>query len=1032
MKLPGICIRQPVLAIVFSLVLVVLGVMGFQRLEIRFFPKVELPVVTITTHFDGSSAALMESQVTTIIENHLAGIDGVQYISSRSWTSYSQITVQFNLGGNLESEAAQVRDKVAGSIQYLPADADAPTVTVGSRGNPIIGIGFMDDKRQPADIRDYILRNIQPALRQLPGVGAVSVLGSSGYAMRVWLNPAKMAAMGVTVDNVKSAIESNNIYFPAGSIHGPTRNYAIVSNTKLMDATAFSNIIVKQTSTGTIRLGDIAKVKIGLSSLYDYPMRIDGRNGILVVVDPLQAANPITVAKEIRTALKTIRAKLPPGMQAELQFDLSQFLKNSIYETFQSIGEAVVLVILVVFLFLGSLRAASIPIITIPVSLIAVFAIIEYLGFTINIMSLLGMVLAIGLVVDDAIVMLENIHRHIEEGMTPMAAAFKGSKEIGFAILAMSITLVAVYAPVGFIQGVTAELFKEFAFTLAGSVVISGFVALTLSPMMCSRVLTAESGESRMAQFLDRAFERLALQYRGLLEFALKYRLFVIAILVVIAVFGFLIFRSLHSEFIPQEDYGTMNIGLVSPTDASIEYTEKYTAQVEQILKSIPQIKDFSTQVGVGSTTLRVEMKPWGTQRKVTTQTVVAELNKKLSCIPGITATASIPDISDFGEQGSDITLNFMTTQDYPVLLGPMNKMVGILRNYPGLINVQTNLKFDAQQYSISFNRDLAATVGVSLQDIADTVQALMNGNHWTNVQSGSQSYSVLVQMESDYLKNLGSINQIYVPSTPPASATLTATTGVAASGFSNMIPLNSLVTLTPTIGQGTLRHFDRMRSGTITALLAPGYTESQAIQYINSQLPKVMKPDIRVAYSGKAEQFVASSGSMAGIMALSFVFIYLVLAAQFGSFIDPFIILLAVPLSMVGALFALWLAHGTFNLYSQIGLVTLVGMISKHGILITQFINDLRKDGLAFKEALMEGAMVRLRPILMTTCAMIVGSLPLALASGPGSIGREQIGWTIVSGLFFGTFFSLIVVPIAYSYLGKFKKMQQPLATLD
>ncbi|PHQ81388.1 MAG: multidrug transporter AcrB, partial [Coxiella sp. (in: Bacteria)] len=592
MKLPGICIRQPVLAIVFSLVLVVLGVMGFQRLEIRFFPKVELPVVTITTHFDGSSAALMESQVTTIIENHLAGIDGVQYISSRSWTSYSQITVQFNLGGNLESEAAQVRDKVAGSIQYLPADADAPTVTVGSRGNPIIGLGFMDDKRQPADIRDYILRNIQPALRQLPGVGAVSVLGSSGYAMRVWLNPAKMAAMGVTVDNVKSAIESNNIYFPAGSIHGPTRNYAIVSNTKLMDATAFSNIIVKQTSTGTIRLGDIAKVKIGLSSLYDYPMRIDGRNGILVVVDPLQAANPITVAKEIRTALKTIRAKLPPGMQAELQFDLSQFLKNSIYETFQSIGEAVVLVILVVFLFLGSLRAASIPIITIPVSLIAVFAIIEYLGFTINIMSLLGMVLAIGLVVDDAIVMLENIHRHIEEGMTPMAAAFKGSKEIGFAILAMSITLVAVYAPVGFIQGVTAELFKEFAFTLAGSVVISGFVALTLSPMMCSRVLTAESGESRMAQFLDRAFERLALQYRGLLEFALKYRLFVIAILVVIAVFGFLIFRSLHSEFIPQEDYGTMNIGLVSPTDASIEYTEKYTAQVEQILKSIPQIKD--------------------------------------------------------------------------------------------------------------------------------------------------------------------------------------------------------------------------------------------------------------------------------------------------------------------------------------------------------------------------------------------------------------------------------------------------------
>ncbi len=1021
MKLPETCIKHPVFSIVLSLILVVLGVMGFQNLEIRFFPRVQQPIVTITTHFEGASAALMESQVTTVIENHLAGIDGIKYISSRSWTSYSQISVVFELGGDLESEAAQVRDKVAGSSQYLPSDIDTPSVTVGTTGSPIIGIGFIDDQRKPADIRDYVLRNVQPELRQLSGVGGVSVLGSSGYALRVWLDPAKMAAMAITIDDVKTAINSNNIYFPAGAFHGLTRNYAIVSDTKLKDAAQFAKIIIKESASGTIRLGDIANVVIGFNSLYDYPMRVNGRNGILLIVDPLQAANPITVAHEVITALKNIRAKLPPGMHAKLEFDFSQFLSRSIEETFQAIAEAIILVIIVVFLFLGSIRAATIPIVTIPVSLITVFAIIDYLGFTINMMSLLGMVLAIGLVVDDAIVVLENIHRHIEEGMSPMQASIKGSKEIGFAIVAMTITLAAVYAPIGFVTGVSAELFKEFAFTLAGSVLVSGFVALTLSPMMCSRVLSAERHSSRMALFLDQVFERISLRYRSLLSGALNLRLFFVMGLLGVAIGGFFLYRIMHSEFVPQEDYGTLNVSLVSPTGASIDYTEKYTADVEKILKSVPQIKDFSTQIGVGSTMLRVEMKPWG-ERKVPTQKIVAMLNKKFKNIPGITATASIPDVTNYGESGSDIILNFMTTRNYTDLLGPMDKLVGILRKYPGLINVQTNLKFDSQEYAISFDRDLAANIGVSLQTIADTVHALMSGNHWTNVQSGSSSYAVLVQMERKYLKSLRAAEQIYLRSNSAAPTVAVAKDTQLA--LSNMVPLSSLVNLTPTIGQGTLRHFDRMRSGSITALLAPGYTESQAINYINAQLPKVMNSDIRFEYSGKAAQFIESAGSMTGIMVLAFVFIYLILSAQFGSFIDPFIILLAVPLSMVGALFVLWLGGGTFNLYSQIGMVTLVGMISKHGILITQFINDLRQEGLAFREAIVEGAMIRLRPILMTTFAMIFGSIPLAIASGPGSIGRQQIGWTIVGGLFFGTFFSLIVVPIAYSYLGRWKKI--------
>jgi len=1023
LKLSEACIRQPVFAIVLTLVIVVLGLIGFQQLEIRFFPKFELPVVTITTHFDGASAGLMESQVTTVLENSLAGIDGIQYMSSSSWTSYSRITVQFHVGGNLQAEAAAVRDKIASVRDQLPTDIDPPTVTVGTKGNPLIGIGYLDSNKKPADIRDYVVSSVLPVLRQVKGVGSVSVLGASNYAMRIWLKPAKMAALGVTVTDIKNAIDNNNIYFPAGSIHGLTRNYGIVSDTRLKNAEQFQKIVIKRANNKVIRIKDVAKVELGYSSLYDYPMRIGGgkqpgQNGILLIVEPLQTANPIEVAKRVRAALANMEGRLPPGMHSTISFDLSNFLKSSIDETFVSIAEAVILVILVVYLFLGSLRAASIPIITIPVSLISVFFIINLLGFTIDTMSLLGMVLAIGLVVDDAIVMLENIHRHIEEGMPPLQAAIQGSREIGFAIIAMALTLVAVYAPIGFVQGFTAKLFQEFAFTLVGAVIISAFVALTLSPMMCSRILLSQKKESRLVNLVDRLFHRLSCLYEAALSGAIRRRNVVVIALAVVGVLGYLLFINMSSEFLPQEDYGVMNIGVVSPTGASIGYTEKYTKQVEAILKQFPEIQNFSTQVGISSTTIRVTMKPWN-ERTLTTEQVVAKINPILAAIPGVNAVASIPNVVDYGEQGSDLTLNFMTTGEYQDLMGPMNAMLTILKNYPGLYNVNSNLKFDSQQYAVSINRDLAATLGVNIQDVANTITAMMSGNHWTDVQSGSRSYPVMVQLPQTDLKNFDAINQLYV-SASNAPAT-NATSGSAAPA--NMVPLSSLITLTPTVGQGTLRHFDRMRSGTVTALLSPGYTESEAIDYVNQQLPQVLNSNVRFAYSGKAAQYLDSAGSMTGIMALSFVFIFLVLAAQFGSFLDPFIILLGVPLSLVGALFSLWLGGGTFNLFSEIGLVTLVGMISKHGILITQFINNLRQEGMEMSEAIVKGAMIRLRPVLMTTLAMIFGSLPLALAQGPGSVGRHQIGWVIVGGLFFGTFFSLIVVPIAYSYLGRFKK---------
>ncbi len=1017
MKLPELCIRQPVLAIVLSLVLVVLGVVGFGRLELLFFPKLTLPVVNIRTHYQGASAELMESQITTRLENAVAGVQDIQSISSNSWTGGSSINVQFRIGGDFESEAAQVRDKVSGQRQYLPSDTDAPSITVGVKGPELMDVGIIDKHRTAKEIRDYTESYVQPVLRQLKGVGQVSIEGASNYAMRIWLNSQAMAAKNVTVDDVKKALTANNIYFPAGHIEEPNRNYSIVSNTQLKNAHDFANIIIMHNDTGTVRLSDVAQVKLGSRSLTDSPMLINGQQGIMLRIKPLQSANPLTVASEIRQSLKEIKHNLPPGMKMSVVFDASQFLQSSVGETFKAIGEAVILVILVVMLFIGSLRASLVPIVTIPVSLIGVFGFIYVLDFSINMMSLLAIVLSIGLVVDDAIVMMENIHRHIEQGMSPMDAALKGSREITGAVIAMGLTLVAVYAPIGMVQGFTAVLFQQFAFTLAGAVVISAFVALTLSPMMCSRILVPGQQQNKFADKVDRIFSWLTHGYQALLTACLNARYVVLLVLVAIALAGWAIFVSLSSEFLPKEDFGYFNVSVTAPTGANLAYTLRYMSEVEKILKKFPDIVKVVNQIGSGGANIGASLKPWG-ERKQTTAELLKKINPLIARIPGVDASAFIPDIVSYGEQGSDLTYNFLTARDYKDLLPSIDATLAKLKAYPGVQDVQTNLKYNAEEYAITIDRDLAAELGVNIQDVADTVSAMMSGNHWSDVQSGNRSYQVIVQMQRKDLQNFNGINKLYVRSAADRD------------GKSTMIPVASLVKLTPTIRQGSLTHFNRMRSGYINARLAPGYTESDVVSYVQRIAPTVLTPDIRTAFSGKAEQFLQSSGSMLGLVMMSFIFIYLVLAAQFGSFLDPLIILIAVPFSIVGALLFLKIGGGTFNLYSQIGVITLIGLISKHGILITQFINDMRRQGHDLRSAIMEGATIRLRPILMTTAAMVFGTLPLALASGPGSVGRYQIGLVIIGGLLCGTFFSLVVVPVMYSFVGGLKRIQTPLVS--
>lgn len=1006
MRLPEICIRQPVLAIVLNLLLIVIGILGYLRLDIRYFPKLDFPIVTISTKYEGAGPTLIENSITTPIENALAGVPGIDAISSSSSNSYSTISIRFRLGGNFEEEVNSVRDKTSGVRKNLPVAAEPSIISIGGHDRAALSVGFTDPSKSSAEIRDYVARFVRPILREVQGVGAVYVYGASDYALRIWLDSQKMATLGVTVTDVEEALKSNNIQFPSGSIQEPNRNYSIISDTKLTTPKQFANVVISKKNGHLIRFKDIAKVELGSRSLQDAPMRINGKPAVDVEIKPLKGSNPIQVSARVKKELTKLNHNLPKGMKATINYDQAQFLKASIHEAFMSIAEAILLVVIVVYLFLGSLRASSIPIITIPLCVIAVFGLMYFLGFSINIMTLLAVVLSIGLVVDDAIVMLENIHRYIEQGMQPLAAAIKGSKEIAVPVIAMTITLAAVYAPIGFAQGYTAVLFKEFAFTLAGAVIISGFVALTLSPMMSSRILTKDENKIRLVQYLDKRFAELAKWYKRVLATVLAKRLWIVSGLLLLAVLGYAVYLTMPSEFVPQEDTGLIVTSVKSPTGASVNYTDKYMREIEKIYAQIPSIKAYYSMVNSGTATSYLALKPWD-KRDITTQQLVRMLTPELGKIPGVDAFPSIPDPIDYGAGGSDVTMQIMTSGDYKALQKPLAKLVDLAEKYPGLQHVQSGIHFDDQQFAISINRDLAADLGVNLQDIATTLSAMMGGAHVTDLDTDGQTYRVIVQMRKSDLQNFSGIKKLYVRNID-----------------GKMIPLSSLISLKPVIGQSTLRHFNRMRAAALTAQLAPGYSISDAVDYLQKVAPQAMSAKTHYTFDGKAAQFIKSAGSMAGIFTLAFVFIYLVLSAQFGSFIDPFIILLAVPLCIVGAILTLKLAGGSLNLYSQIGLVTLVGMISKHGILLTEFTNQLREQGKSLHDAIIEAAAIRLRPILMTTSAMVIGTLPLAFANGPGSVGRGQIGWVIVGGLLFGTFFSLIVVPIAYSYLGSLKRM--------
>ncbi|MDR3323314.1 MAG: efflux RND transporter permease subunit [Zoogloeaceae bacterium] len=1003
MRISEICIQRPVFATVLSLVVMLLGIVSYGRLSVREYPKIDEPIVTVSTTYRGASAEIVESQITKPLEDALAGIEGVEVLSSVSRSERSQVSARFKVERDPDSAASDVRDRVSRTRGRLPDEVDEPVIAkVEADADPIIRVSFSSDRHSPLEISDFATRIVKPRLQTLPGMADVGIYGERRFAMRIWLDRARLAAYQVTVQDVEEALRKQNVEVPAGRIESAQREFSVVAQTDLRDAAGFSAIIIRTVNGYPVRLSDLGRVEVGAESERN-DSRFNGKSAITLGLIKQSTANPLELAHALQEELPRIIAGLPEGMAGEISYDTTTFIDRSIEAVFSTILESIVLVILIIFFFLRNLRATLIPLVTIPVSLVGVFTLMFALGFTINTLTLLALVLAIGLVVDDAIVVLENIFRHIEDGMPRREAAIKGAKEIGFAVVAMTITLAAVYAPVAFMTGRTGKLFIEFALTLAGAVLVSGCVALTLSPMMCSQLLRHQTRHNRIFVAVENGLNQMTSGYRRGLSAALQRRWVVVLLFFAVAATGAWLLGAMKSELSPTEDRGTIVGSFTGPEGATLEYMNKYARQIEAIYEQIPEIERNNLAVGVpilnrGSSFARLS--DWK-DRKRSAQEIAEELRPKFAAIPGVLAVPTLPPSLGQGGRSQPINFVIMTSASYEELAKVTEAFVQEISKNPGLNNVDTDLRLNKPELNVHVDRERAADLEVQVETVGRTLESMLGGRQVTRFKRDGEQYDVIVQVENVERVTPEDIRDIYVR------------------GKNNdMVPLANLLSVEETVSPRELNHFAQRRAVKISANLSPGYTLGEALQFMAATADKMLEPGYAIDYDGQSREFRQSSSSLTVTFLLALAFIYLVLAAQFESFRDPFIIMLTVPLSMTGALAALYFTGGTLNVYSEIGLVTLVGLITKHGILIVEFANQLQEQGKTLRDAVIEAAELRLRPILMTTGAMVLGAMPLALARGAGAESRQQIGWVIVGGLLLGTLFTLFVVPTVYTFL--------------
>ena len=1021
MILSDVSIKRPVFATVLSLLIVVFGLAALLGLPVREYPDIDPPVVSISTDYIGAAAEVVDTQITQVVEGAISGIEGIRSIESSTEQGESRTSIEFTISRNVDIAANDVRDAVSRIADQLPEEAEAPVVQkADSDARPMMWVTLRSDVWDSAELSDFAERVLADRLSVLDGVADVRIGGERRYAIRVWLDRERLAARDITVAEVERSLRANNVELPAGSVDSSTRNFTVRAEGRLTNVEQFRDLVIRRDGNDLLRLGEVANVQMGVESDVSR-LRANGKTAIGMGIIRQSKANTVAVSDAVRAELEKIRETLPPEVTIAESYDESIFIRASIKEVVFTLAIAVSLVILVIFLFLRSWRATLIPAVTIPVAVIGAFIGLGFLGFSINVLTLLAVILAIGLVVDDAIVMLENIQRRIDEGEPPLLASYRGAKQVAFAVIATTLTLVAVFVPISFMGGNIGRLFAEFGFTLAAAVVVSSLVALTLAPMLCSKWLrhSPESAEGhRLWAASEKVLNGLTQGYERMLSFSLNQPGLLLGLGLVGLIVAIVIFPRLPQELAPTEDRGVIIMPTSAPRGSTVEFTDHYVRQAEQEL--LPYLEEGVSNRLLSIVGFRDEednafmimgLVPWE-DREIKQQQITSELRGKLSQVTGIRAIAVNPP--GLGQRGFDQPVEFVVAgPDYESVQAWSEEIVERAKDNPNLLNLDTDFELTRPELRVSIDRERAADLDVTIEDVGLTLQTMLASRQVTTYLDRGREYDVILQAADADRATPSDLGQIFLR--PREGGTL--------------IPLQALVSVEEIGANPDLRRIDRLPAVVISASLADGYDLGAALTYLNNLAVDNLPPEARVSYKGLSREFQESSSAIYVTFGLAFVIVFLVLAAQFESWIHPLIIMLSVPLAVTGALLGLWWAGISLNIYSQIGIIMLLGLMAKNGILIVEFANQLRDKGYEVRDAILEGASLRFRPVLMTTISTVFGAVPLVLATGAGAESRASIGIVILGGLVFATTLTLFIIPVLYNLLARFAKSTNAIA---
>jgi multidrug efflux pump len=1004
MKLIELFIRRPVLAAMLSLALLVSGSLAYVALPVREFPDADPPIVSVTTFLPGANPRVMESAVTDVLEEELGSLEGLRTLASASREELSVITLEFTLDRNIDAAAQDVRDKVARARGELPADVEEPVVAKQEAdASPImfLAVSGAVDRLVLTDVAD---RLVKKRVERAPGVARAQLYGERRFAMRVWIDNAALTSQGLVVQDVERAIRTRSVEIPGGRIESTDREFTVRSLGELRTPEEFADLTVANIDGHLVKLRDVATVELGPEN-DRISFRSDQQNSVGVGVVRQSRSNLIDVARAVEAELPRIRESLPPGIEVTTVYETAQYVERSILEAEETLLIAAGLVILIIFLFLRTLRGTLIPAIAIPVSIVATFAVMHVLGHTLNNFTLLALILAIGIVVDDAIIVLENAYRRQEElGEDPATAALQGTREIAAPVIAVTLSLVAVFLPLAFLTGTTGRLLNEFGAAVAAAVAISGFVALTLTPVLCARFLKLPARQSAFHRVVGGALDALSNQYRRALAWALDRQGRVIGGGLLTAVAAVIILQHLNREFVPADDRGYVITAVIAPDGATGEYTGRYQRRLEEILAATPDVHNQVSIIGWPEDPSRGlifgMLDDWSTRSRSSFD-IIGELQPQYFGVPGVLAFAVNPPPLASSGGGAAPVQYVVQHANFDSLVAGMQRFSARARQVPGLVNVDVDLRVTKPELTVAFDRDRAEDLGVSIRDAAGTLQSLLSDREVARYTRDNELYDVIVRLRREDRETPDAIARMYVRGNDGA-----------------LVPLSSIASVTEDVGPRQLNHFNRLRSFTLTASLAPGVTLGPVIDSLDTIAAETLPPGASQALAGESRELRESGRALYLAFGLALLVVYMVLAAQFGSVIHPFTVLLAVPLAVTGALVALWVTGSTLNLYSQIGMILLIGLAAKNSILLVEYINHLKEQGLAVREAILEAGRIRLRPILMTSVAALLGAVPIALGLGAGSASRRPLGLAVVGGLVFSTVFTLFLVPAVYQAL--------------